>query len=134
MHTSKHTHTTLFQTLSIKKKKKKIQTGVIACYLGEKKPLVPLFSLISSPLVFTSHSSVLLSVRATLDRSMHELEHMCLWVGVWAVLSLSSKEVICRKSLDYNAHFKSSLRIPRTLTPACTRGPNQQANSCFARH
>lgn len=71
-------------------RKKKIQTGVIACYLGEKKPLVPLFSLISSPLVvFTSHSSVLLSVRATLDRSMHELEHMCGWVyGQCSVLAV----------------------------------------------
>lgn len=82
--TSKHTRTTLFQTLSIQKKTQQIQTGVIACYLGEKKPLVPLFFLISSPLVvFTSHSSVLLSVRATLDRSMHEIEHMCVWVGGW---------------------------------------------------
>lgn len=73
----------IFRHFPYRKKKQKIQTGVIACYLGEK-PLVPLFSLISSPLVvFTSHSSVLLSVHATLDRSMHELEHMCVWVGGW---------------------------------------------------
>lgn len=89
--------------------RKKQMGASIAYHLGERAHSFH-YSL-SSPLLSShyfhlSFFNISLSVCVLLQVCMY---FVC--VCVWAVLSLSSEEVICSRGLDYNAHFKSSFRM-----------------------